>query len=294
MNSASRQPTGVPRVALLTVSYGSENVLGEFLKSVPEASSQPLAVVIADNKPEPSGLVKSMADQSGATWVPLPQNLGYGGAINATAADLPSTVDWILVSNPDVSLRPGVIDQLVAAGDADDTIGTVGPAILTAEGDVYPSARAVPSLRTGVGHALLTNLWVGNPWSRAYRNEHEQVTARRDVGWLSGACVLVRKTVFDQLNGFDSGYFMYFEDVDLGYRVGKAGYRNLYEPAAVVVHTGAHSTTADSARMIRAHHDSAIRFLDRKYAGPWMLPVRFALRTGLGVRSWIVRRNLDK
>src|SRR5690606_8716929 len=133
-----------------------------------------------------SGPVESMANQSGATWVPLRQNLGYGGAINATAANLPPTVEWILVSNPDVSLRPGVIDQLVAAGDADATVGTVGPAILTAEGDIYPSAREVPSLRTGVGHALFANLWVGNPWTRAYRNEHEQVAERRDVGWLSG------------------------------------------------------------------------------------------------------------
>src|SRR5690554_1827537 len=108
MNSPLPQPTGVPRVALVTVSYGSEDVLGEFLESVPEASSQPLTVVIADNKPEPSGPVESLANKSGATWVPLPQNLGYGGAINATAADFPPTVEWILVSNPDVSLRPGV------------------------------------------------------------------------------------------------------------------------------------------------------------------------------------------
>lgn len=289
----SRPSTGAPRVAVLTVSYGSEGVLGEFLASVPEASNAPLAVIIADNKPEQNGPVKALAEQNDATWVPLPQNLGYGGAINATAADLPASVDWILVSNPDVALRPGVVDLLVAAGDADAHIGTVGPAILTAEGDVYPSARAVPSLRTGVGHALFANLWVSNPWSRAYRNEHEQALERRDVGWLSGACVLVRRTLFEQLQGFDSGYFMYFEDVDLGYRVGKAGYRNLYEPSAVVMHTGAHSTTSDSARMIQAHHDSAIRFLDRKYAGPWLWPVRFTLRLGLGIRSRIVRRNLD-
>jgi N-acetylglucosaminyl-diphospho-decaprenol L-rhamnosyltransferase len=293
MASPSSPASGIPRVAVITVSYGSEGVLGEFLASVPDASITPVSVVIADNKPEPEGAVATLAAESGATWVPLPQNLGYGGAINATATDLPPGIDWILVTNPDVSLRPGVIDQLVEFGDSDEHIATVGPAILTAEGEVYPSARAVPSLRTGVGHALFANLWLGNPWSRAYRNEHQQPPERRDVGWLSGACVLVRRTVFDELGGFDSGYFMYFEDVDLGYRVGKAGYRNVYEPAATVMHTGAHSTTSDSTRMIRAHHDSAIRFLDRKYAGPWLWPIRVALRTGLGVRSWIVRRNLQ-
>lgn len=291
MDSLRPPSPGTPRVAVLTVSYGSEGVLGEFLASVPPSSNWPLTVVIADNKPEAHGRVEALAKESGASWVPLPQNLGYGGAINATASDLPPGVEWILVSNPDVSLSAGMIDVLVEEGDADPTIGAIGPAILTPDGDVYPSGRAVPSLRTGVGHAIFADIWVGNPWSRSYRNERNR--ERRDVGWLSGACVLVRRSVFEELNGFDDDYFMYFEDVDLGYRIGKAGYRNVYEPAATVLHTGAHATTADSDRMIRAHHDSAIRFLSRKYAGPWMWPARLLLRTGLKVRSWIVRRNLD-
>ena len=103
--------------------------------------------------------------------------------------------------------------------------------------------------------------------------------------------MLVRRTLFEQLQGFDSGYFMYFEDVDLGYRLGKAGYRNVYEPGAHAVHAGAHSTGGESARMIRAHHDSARRFIDRKYAGWWLWPVRVVVRTGLAVRSALIARR---
>jgi len=166
--------------------------------------------------------------------------------------------------------------------------------VLTAEGEVYPSARSVPSLRNGVGHALLANLWVDNPWSRAYRNDAEEPVERRDAGWLSGSCVLVRRTAFTELGGFDTGFFMYFEDVDLGYRLGSSGYRNVYEPAARVVHTGAHSTTSDSARMISAHHESARRFLNKKYAGWWLWPVRVVLTVGLRFRSALVRSSLRK
>lgn len=283
-----------PRVAVITVSYGSGDVLPGFFGSLAAASAHPLAAFVADNKANTDDAVAEIAARHGVGYVPMATNLGYGGAVNATAEKLPESVDWILVSNPDLVLRPGAIDALVATGESDASIGAVGPVTLTAEGEIYPSARAVPSLRTGVGHALFANLWVNNPWSRAYRNDTGLAPHRRDVGWLSGSCVLVRRTAFAEIEGFDPGFFMYFEDVDLGYRLGRAGYRNVYEPAAVVTHTGAHSTTSDSGRMIAAHHESAQRFLNKKYAGIWLWPVRVALTAGLKLRSTILIRNLNR
>ena len=280
-----------PATAVVTVSFGSGAVLPAFLDSVTGASSDSVLTVVADNKPEQDEAVRSQSDERGAVYLPLGSNRGYGGAINAAVATLPDSVRWVLVSNPDVVLAPGAIDVLVAAGESDQHVGSVGPRILTASGEVYPSARAVPSLRTGVGHALFVNLWAGNPWTRAYRRDAESEAAVRDAGWLSGACVLVRRSVFDELGGFDDGFFMYFEDVDLGYRLGKAGYRNVYEPAATATHTGAHSTNSDSTQMVRVHHDSAKRFLAKKYSGPLLWPVRTALSAGLSLRSAIVRRR---
>jgi N-acetylglucosaminyl-diphospho-decaprenol L-rhamnosyltransferase len=290
--STERASHDAARTAIVTVSYGSFDVLSGFLESVGAASSRPTTVVVADNVPDGDARVAELSERSGATYLPLGRNLGYGGAINAAVATLPDSVEWILVSNPDVSLGAGSLDTLVATGDSDARIGSVGPVVLTAEGTVYPSARSVPSLRTGVGHALFVNLWVDNPWTRAYRNDTETTVEPRDAGWLSGSCVLVRRSAFAELGGFDTGFFMYFEDVDLGYRLGKLGYRNVYEPAARVVHTGAHSTTSDSGRMINAHHDSARRFLNKKYAGWWLWPIRVTMTIGLRVRSALVRRSL--
>jgi N-acetylglucosaminyl-diphospho-decaprenol L-rhamnosyltransferase len=287
-------PALQPRAAIVTVSFGSSDVLAGFLDSVPGVSETPPLVVVADNKPEGDPVAERIAGEHGVTYLALHANLGYGGAINSAVATLPTSVEWILVSNPDVSLTPGALDAMLAIGDSDPAVGSVGPEILTAEGDVYPSARSVPSLRTGVGHALFVNLWGANPWTRAYRNETGDVVERRDAGWLSGACVLVRRSAFTELGGFDDGFFMYFEDVDLGYRLGKLGYRNVYEPAAQVVHTGAHSTTSDSGRMIQAHHDSARRFLSKKYAAWYLWPIRVSLTVGLRVRSALVRRSLSR
>jgi N-acetylglucosaminyl-diphospho-decaprenol L-rhamnosyltransferase len=293
MTALSGSP-GTSRVAVITVSYGSGDVLPSFLSSLATASANLLTVYVADNKADSEDAVSDLAAEYGIHYAPMTANLGYGGAVNAVVEKLPDSIEWILVSNPDLVIDPGAVDALVTTGDREPLIGAVGPATLTAEGEIYPSARAVPSLRTGVGHALFANLWVANPWSRAYRNDTDLPPRQRDVGWLSGSCVLVRRTAFAEVNGFDSGFFMYFEDVDLGYRLGKAGYRNVYEPAAVVTHTGAHSTGSDSRRMVAAHHESAQRFLNKKYAGPWLWPVRVALTVGLKLRSAIVTRNLNR
>lgn len=285
----SPQPPRTPVVAVTTVSYGSGDVLEGFLGSVPTASAGPVTVVVADNALDDE-TVKMLSAAASARYLPLSRNLGYGGGMNEAIRTLPPEVRWVLVSNPDVVLTPGAIDALVAVGDSDPRIGAVGPAIMT-DDQVYPSARAVPSLRTGIGHALFANIWLRNPWTRAYRRESSLETTQRDAGWLSGACVLVRRSAFDELGGFDEGYFMYFEDVDLGYRLGKAGYRNVYEPAAVVVHSGAHSTSDHSARMIAVHHQSARRFLTRKYSGWYLWPVRVALVIGLDIRSAVLSRR---
>jgi len=286
-------PSDAHTAGVITVSYGSEEVLAGFLASVTDASARMTPIVVADNLPS-SGGVKQLCTDAGAEYLPMTSNLGYGGAMNTAAAALPSDVEWILVSNPDVLLGPGCMDELVRIGNEDPTIGAVGPAIHNSDGTLYPSARAVPSLRTGIGHAMFVNLWTGNPWTRAYRRDSEAEPERRDAGWLSGACVLVRRSAFEQLGGFDPAYFMYFEDVDLGFRLGKSGYRNVYAPSANVTHSGAHATTSESENMIRTHHDSARLFLARKYSGVWLWPVRMALTLGLQLRSTLIRRDLRR
>ncbi|WP_382307467.1 glycosyltransferase [Herbiconiux sp. UC225_62] len=283
-----------PAIAVVTVSFDSAGVLEPFLASIgPAARENAVSVHVADNKPESAGRpeIERIVAAHGAQYEPMPGNLGYGHAINTVVEQLPAEVEFVLVSNPDVVLSAGAIDVLAATIREFGDVGAVGPKIVELDGSAYPSARAVPSIRNGIGHALFANIWPANPWTRSYRNEIGSDPVRRDAGWLSGACFLIRRSAFDELGGFDTGYFMYFEDVDLGYRLGEHGWRNLYEPAAQVLHTGAHSTSGESARMLKAHHDSAKRFLAKKYAGPLLWPVRVVLSAGLSIRSRFVSRR---
>ncbi|WIE74631.1 glycosyltransferase family 2 protein [Curtobacterium sp. MCSS17_007] len=282
------------RVAVLTVTYNTGETIRPFLESVRRASSTELPVVIADNGSADLQGLRAIAEGYGATVVSSGGNRGYGGGIDAALDALDDELpdedpEFLLVTNPDVVLGDGAVDELVAAADRLPTGGAFGPQVLDEHGETYPSARQLPSLRTGLGHAAFSRLWPGNPWSQRYWSTTR--VEERSAGWLSGACFLIRTSLFRQLGGFDETYFMYFEDVDLGQRVGEAGAENVYVPSARVVHTGAHSTSSNRKRMEIEHHRSAYRFLSRKYRAWWLWPLRLVLRVGLATRArWVTRK----
>lgn len=282
-------------VAIVTVTYNSAGVIGPFLESARGHGARVAEVVVADNPSPQTPQTLEIVHREGARVLSLENNVGYGTAVNRAVASLPETVRYILVSNPDVRLLSGAVSTLASALDDLELAGSVGPAILEEDGSIYPSARRIPSIRTGVGHALLGRIWPANPWTRAYRQEDVDPKVRREVGWLSGACLMVRRSAFDEVHGFDERYFMYFEDVDLGYRLGRSGWRNLFEPTAMVVHTGGTSTASARPQMLRAHHRSAERFLASRYTGWYLAPVRVVLRAGLRLRArWLTRGMEDQ
>lgn len=272
---------------MVVVSYRSAPEIESLLDSLAAASAERIVPVVADNAADPELI--PLAASGRIVLEDMGGNLGYGGAVNEAVRRLPTRPEWLLVVNPDVTFRPGAIDELVRAADRDSAIGMVGPQILTPAGETYPSARSLPSLRTGIGHALLGKVWTRNPWTLRYTADREDPPRERAAGWLSGACFLVRMRDFDAVGGFDEKFFMYFEDVDLGARVGQLGRGIVYVPSAVVVHSGGHATTHVNRRMIIEHHRSAALYLDAKYRGWYLAPLRLALRAGLAVRSRLVR-----
>lgn len=277
-------------VLVITVVYNTGDVLGSFLDSLAASTDVPPDVIVVDNASADLTVEREAVRAYGARLVELPDNVGYGAGIAAGVREAGAGYDYLLISNPDVVFAPGAIEALLAAASDLPTAGSLGPRILDANGAVYPSARNLPSLRTGIGHALLGRAWPNNPWSRSYRSDQSYGSERRPAGWLSGACLLVRLSAYEAVGGFDPSYFMYFEDVDFGARLSEAGWENIYVPSAVVTHTGAHSTSRSAHRMERVHHDSAYLYLSRKYSAWYLLPVRGVLKLALAARQWWVVR----
>lgn len=278
------------RVLIVTVTYDSGGHLEKFLASVPAATNRPYTVVVVDNgSTDGAPRAAALADPD-LSLLELDDNVGYGSAINAAVKGLAADVDWILVANPDTELAPGSVDALVDEGVRDARIGALGPAITDEAGVPYPSARRFPSIVSGTGHALFARIWKNNPWSTAYLMAGVE-GGSRDVDWLSGACLLVRREAFVDVEGFDEGYFMYFEDVDLSLRLHRAGWLRRFVPSASIVHVGAHSTSGRRAAMVRAHHVSAGRFVDTLYPGPLAAPLRLVVHVGLRVRAALLSRH---
>jgi N-acetylglucosaminyl-diphospho-decaprenol L-rhamnosyltransferase len=289
MSSSARAANERARVVVVTVTYRSGSVLGDFLESLRAASAEPVTTIVVDNASGALERERELVSAFGAHLVELDENLGYGGGMAAGVAAAPDS-RYLLIVNPDVVFSPGSIDRLVEAADRDTTIGAIGPRIENVDGTVYPSARRLPSIVSGAGHAVLSRVWPSNPWTADYRVSGEHAIVARDAGWLSGACLLVRREAWNEVGGFDPRFFMYFEDVDLGARLGDAGWRNRYEPGAMVVHTGAHSTSQSTKRMAAVHHESAYLYLSTRYPSWYHAPVRWVLRAGLGVRKrWVTR-----
>lgn len=272
--------------AVVTVTYNSGDVVGELLDSLRAGEQRPRTVVVVDNASHDAAAVAAITDGRGATFIPLAVNVGYGAAVNRGVASLPPEVDAVLIINPDAIVHPGAVETLLEVLSRSDRAASIGPRILNSDGSVYPSARAQPSIRDGIGHALFSGFWPSNPWSKTYRQEQDyDDSLEREVGWLSGACLLVDRAAFEKVGCFDESYFMYFEDVDLGRKFLSAGKTNVYAPSAVVTHHGAHSTRQTSRAMLIAHHRSAYRYLARRYSGRANGPLRLALRIALNVRA---------
>lgn len=271
-------------VAVVAVTDASAETVPDFLDSLRTSTNAALDVVIAHY------------GTAGQTWqrprsgsdvrVVDAGDIGYGGAANLGVRE--TTAELVVVADADVRWEPGALDLLIAASRRWPRGASFGPLIHTAQGTVLPTARSVPSLGNGIGHALVGWWWPGNPWTAAYRRAQE-VPAERLTGWLADTCMLLRRDAFDAIGGFEAERLVYLEDLDLGERLNKAGWQNVYVPSAVVTGSSRQHNSVDRARLAADRHRSVWRYLSHRYAGWRWFPVRVLLRTGLSLRAAIAR-----
>jgi N-acetylglucosaminyl-diphospho-decaprenol L-rhamnosyltransferase len=286
------KPTGPNLdVAAVIVNFNACRHLVECVRSL-RADGVDEVVVVDNASSDGSEAVLAAADPD-SRFLPTGSNLGFGRAANLGVAD--TAAGYVLILNPDTIVEPGTTKALAAALDRDPRLAAVGPRLDNPDGTLYPSARRFPKLTDAVGHAFLGYVWRTNPFTTRYRMLDWDHAEAGFVDWVGGACMLVRRTAFEQVGGFDPAYFMYVEDVDLCWRLRQQGWTVGYEPAGRVMHTVGVSSQLAPYRMILAHHRSLLRFANRTTtgAGRALLP---AVAAGLGVRtllSWAQHR-LDR
>lgn len=222
-------------------------------------------------------------------------NRGFGAAVNQAAAMATGALVWLL--NPDCIVEAGAFDALCRVLDAHPECAIAAPRLLNADGTLQASARGEPTALTGL---FGRNTWLTRyfPASRVARRNlpaGDLVAANvvsAPVDWVMGAAMLIRRSAFAAVGGFDERFFLYWEDADLCRRLRARGFSVRYTPGAHVVHSGGVSAGTDRAGAIRAFHRSAYVYYSTHVAPSRWSPLRPVARVALGLRAaWRVRRT---
>jgi GT2 family glycosyltransferase len=277
--------------AVLIVNYRAYDALHRCLRSLSPHVNADDEVIVVDYVSDARQLARAVAGSVPVVTLPRADNRGFAAGINLAAAR--SRAPFLMLLNPDTTVEGPVIRTLEAWLASHPDAGVAGPRVLNADGTAQPSARRFPGITTVLGGRTtwLTRRFPKN-WLSKRNLLAQDAKAPVDVDWVSGACLMTRRDVFDAVGGFDEAFFLYWEDADYCRRVAEAGFRNVYVPTTPVRHVGGASAEHNRANAIRAFHASAFRLYWKhaSIAGRLAAP---AARVGLWLRGeWLARRAM--
>ena len=215
------------KVSAVVVSHGHAAELDRLLPALlPQVDE---AVVVANTDGSVGSTPPSVHVIHNGRPMPLAANVNLG--IAATSGE------YVLSANPDTLPEPDAVAELVAFADAHPRAGIVGPRMQWPDGRWQPSRRRFPTLRgTIVRRTPLRRLRPPYETQREHYHLGEQPTDPVETDWMLGAFLLQRRTMLEELGGWDPGFRHYGEDIDLCYRALRHGWQRWYVPAAVVTH----------------------------------------------------------
>jgi N-acetylglucosaminyl-diphospho-decaprenol L-rhamnosyltransferase len=247
-------------VDVVVVSYNSASTLRGCVE--PLASAPGVHVVVVDNA-SPDASVECVSDLP-VTLVQLDVNHGFAYGCNrgVEAGSAPR----ILFLNPDARISNSSLQRLVEALEDRPRAAVVAPRIVSPEGSLEFSLRRFPRLLSTYSRALfLHRLFPRSTWSDEDVRDEQRYACAHAVDWVSGACLLVRRPALAGIGGWDEGFFLYGEDMDLCRRLNAAGHEIWFDPSAEIVHIGGMSGPKPALRPLLVA--SRIRYA-RKHFGP--------------------------
>lgn len=224
-------------VLIVIVSFNSGTSLMRCVEAARRQTFEQREIVVVDNASSNSqtlAMLDTLDASTDVTVCRMSTNLGYGGAINAAVSEFTNST-YIACLNADAFPEPSWLSHLVAMAESDATIASVAPLMRMAND---------PSMLDGAGDCISIS---GYAWRLGHGKSLARWRAKTQPVFsaCAGAC-LYRRTAFNEVDGFDESFFMYVEDVDLGFRLRLAGYTCWLCCEAEVLHVGSESTGARS------------------------------------------------
>jgi GT2 family glycosyltransferase len=254
------------RVDVVVVSYNSRD---ELRGCVEELSALDRANVIVVDNESSDGSLEAVAglrvDAVASGW-----NGGFSFGVNTGWRR--GSAPYVLLVNPDARIAPDALALLEEVLDRESTVAIAAPRIVSPEGELDFSQRRFPRLRSVYAQAFfLHRLFPRAAWSDDVVRDLSSYSVDGEPDWVSGACLLIRRSVLEELNGLDESFFMYGEDKDLCKRARSAGYCVRFVSGSECVHEGGASTMtaasfamlAESRRRYAVKHGSGRAFVAR-------------------------------
>jgi GT2 family glycosyltransferase len=281
-------PSGAAHVATSTtiviISYNSRELLRDCLLSI---QSEPWNQVIVVDNASSDGSVEMLRQEF--PWVKLtlcPKNDGYGAAANLAIRSCSSK--YVLLLNSDTVVKPGTVQALSKYLDRHPQVAIAGPQLVNPDGTSQTSCFAFPTpLQTLLRETSLSRL-IRHASQFTYVNSKDESGNSTDrVPWVLGAVLAIRRDAFEAVGGFDESFFMYFEEVDLCYRLDQAGWQTHFVPDASVIHVGGASTKRQRAAMLQQLYKSLCHFYQQHYSNIEKIELKFIL-------TYLMFRNILK
>jgi GT2 family glycosyltransferase len=257
-------------VDVVVVTYNSRDRLRQCVAGLVKLDG--VNVVVVDNDSS-DGSLEVIADLPVETRR-LERNLGF--AVGCNVGWRGGKAPYVLFLNPDATLDERSLRRLVEVLDQRPEVGVVGPREVSFDGALIYSQRRHLRLGSIWAHALFIHrLFPRAGWAHEQIRDRSLYERESMPEWLSGACLLVRRDVLEEVGGFDERFFMYCEDDDLCRRVWQSGSSVMFEPDAVCVHVGGASAPRSTTLPIAAA--SEVKYAEKHYGS------RYAALVKLGV-----------
>jgi len=252
-------------VSFIIINWNTRQLLQDCLNSVMERSQGHTVEIIVVDNASSDGSAEMVREQfPQVRLIANPVNVGFARANNQGAQIARGR--YLLLLNTDAFLKPNALEKLLELARREPKLGLVGARLLNPDGSFQASHTRFPNLArefftlSGLGRLL---------WGRFYPSYGPEVErGPRVIDYVEGACLLIRRDVYAQVNGLDEGYFMYSEEVDLCYAMRRAGWQVWYHPEACVTHLGGASSLNRKPQREADLYVSRVRFF-RKYYG-WL------------------------
>ena len=257
----------VTAIDVVVVAYNSSEHLRGCVEALVVVDG--VTVLVVDNA-SPDNSVETICDLP-LQVIELAQNGGFAHGCNAGWRA--GTGDYVLFLNPDARIERGSLEELSRLLDESPEIGGVAPLIRQDDGSIEYSLRRYPRLRSTYAQALfLHRVFPSAGWTDELVREAGAYEQPGSPNWVSGAAIMVRRSVLEEIGGWDDAFFMYCEDIDLCKRMWDAGHELRFEPDASVSHAGGASAprasllpvlAASRIRYARKHRNRVFALLER-------------------------------